>query len=95
MLEVIRRRERPVLSTSDVAEILGWSQDRVQRLAQAGRIPTEKVGGKYVFRRAEIERWIRGEKPPETVDLTALAEMLSMLLSGDLEIVVKVRRATR
>jgi PTS system nitrogen regulatory IIA component len=47
------------LTIQEVARMLGTDVRRVQRMAQRGQIPCQKVKGHYRFNRAEITEWLQ------------------------------------
>lgn len=48
-----------LLSTRETAALLGLSRQRVQELAQAGRLPSLLVGNSRVFRPEDVARFRR------------------------------------
>jgi excisionase family DNA binding protein len=79
----------PLLSSQEAAEILGWTQRQVQRLAADGVIPVRRRGRRMYFPREEFEAWCQGR---ERAEAQAAPDLLAQLLSGDIEIVVTLRR---
>ena len=61
------------MNMQDVAALLGMDQRRVERMAQRGQIPCQKVGGRYRFNRAEITEWLQQHLP--SLDSVNLADM--------------------
>jgi excisionase family DNA binding protein len=61
---VTESRQGQLISSSQVAELIGKSVRTVHRLAESGELPAVKVQGPsgvtatYVFDLAEVERWI-------------------------------------
>jgi len=49
------------LTIQDVARMLGADVRRVERMAQRGEIPCQKVGGQFRFNRAQITEWLQQE----------------------------------
>jgi len=47
------------LTIREVARMLGTDVRRVERMAQRGEIPCQKVGGQFRFNRAEITEWLQ------------------------------------
>jgi len=48
-----------------VSEVSGWlrmTPATIQRMAREGKLPSVKVGGKYRFRKGELEDWLYGQK---------------------------------
>jgi len=48
----------PLLTASDVAALLGVSEDWIYSESRAGRIPHVKLGRNVRFRRSSIDTWI-------------------------------------
>jgi excisionase family DNA binding protein len=48
----------PVMTISEVAEYLRIPRGSVYKLAQRGRIPCQKVGRHWRFRREAIDDWL-------------------------------------
>lgn len=48
-----------VVGSLRVAQLLGYTVDRVQRLAKEGKIPAFKVGGSWRFEKAALQEWIK------------------------------------
>jgi len=49
-------KEEKLITTKEVSEILGISEDKVSELAEKGEIPAYKIGGVYLrFKREQIE----------------------------------------
>ena len=47
------------LTVLEVARMLGADARRVERMAQRGEIPCQKVGGQFRFNRAQITEWLQ------------------------------------
>jgi PTS system nitrogen regulatory IIA component len=47
------------MTLQEVAKLLGADARRVERMAQRGEIPCQKVGGHFRFNRAEITEWLQ------------------------------------
>ncbi len=52
-----------LLTSGQIAEILGVSPRRVKKLLQDGRIPGAQRAGKYVVPRYHVERFAKVERP--------------------------------
>jgi excisionase family DNA binding protein len=52
------------LTSTEAAEYLGVSRQRVEQLGSAGVIPRERVGAFWVYRREELDRWRREIRQP-------------------------------
>ena len=48
----------PVMTITEVAEYLRIPRASVYKLAQQGRIPCQKVGRHWRFRREAVEQWL-------------------------------------
>lgn len=48
----------PVLTTSQVAELLSMNVQEVRRLSRDGRIPSRRIGKAYRYFRDEIVAWL-------------------------------------
>jgi excisionase family DNA binding protein len=57
---------QPWLDVRGAAEHLACPQSRVNALASAGRIPVHRDGSRLLFRREELDEWVRagGAKRP-------------------------------
>ena len=49
------------MTAQKVADYLHASHDLVYRLAQKGKIPASKVGGRWRFEREFIDRWMAAQ----------------------------------
>ena len=47
------------LTLKELAEMMGADARRLERMAQRGEIPCQKVGGQFRFNRAEITQWLK------------------------------------
>lgn len=54
-IEPIRRT---TLTTEEVAEYLGLSKDFVYTLCREKRLPHARIGGRLIFKRAAIDKYI-------------------------------------
>ena len=45
------------MSLEQVADFLHISKDEVEKLARRGKIPSEKIGARFVFRQIEVDAW--------------------------------------
>lgn len=52
----------PLLRASDVADHLGWSLQRVYRMAAQKRIPHVRIGRGIFFEGSELEDWIARQR---------------------------------
>ena len=48
----------PVMTVGEVAEYLRIPRGSVYKLAQTGRIPCQKVGRHWRFKREAVEKWL-------------------------------------
>lgn len=51
-----------ILDADEVAELLRLNEQTVKRLANRGELPGFKVGGRWRFRRQDIEDYIEEQK---------------------------------
>jgi predicted site-specific integrase-resolvase len=61
----VAANKEPFIGTATAAELLGWTQRRVQRAANTGQIPvvaTVEPDGRYLFKKAAIEELARRER---------------------------------
>ncbi len=56
-----KRDMSAVLTIGELAEYLKISKSTLYKLAQEGRVPGQKVGRHWRFRRATIDRWLDEE----------------------------------
>lgn len=101
----------PIRTAGQVGELLGLHESQVRRWAAAGIIPHYKSGSHYIFHRAEGSRWCddrqQQQGAPQRVEevrepaitlspgLGALPDLGKLLLDGEVELVVTVRRRAR
>ena len=57
------REFEPAMTVKDVAAYLNVDEKTIYRLVQRGVLPGFKVAGAWRFQRADIQRWIEGQKP--------------------------------
>lgn len=50
--------DQGVWDVKRLAEYLQFAEITIRRWAKAGKVPGFKLGGKWYFRRAEIEKWL-------------------------------------
>ena len=51
-----------VMTIDDLAAYIQVSKSSIYKLAQEGRVPAQKVGKHWRFRKAVIDEWLRGTK---------------------------------
>lgn len=51
-----------VMTLNEVAEYLRIPRSTVYKLVREGRIPGQKIGRQWRFRRAVVEQWLGDEK---------------------------------
>lgn len=51
-------RAKGVMTIDELAEYLQVSKSTLYKLAQAGRLPAQKVGKHWRFRKEAIDRWL-------------------------------------
>jgi len=54
------------LSLEETAAYLGMGKTALYSLAREGRVPTRKLGKKWVFEKAAVDVWLRANQPPES-----------------------------
>jgi len=50
------------LTVKQVADYLQLSVDLIYRLAQQGKIPVSKVGGRWRFKKDKIDQWMESQE---------------------------------
>lgn len=45
------------VSTLEAAELLGVSRDAVYRAARDGKIPSERIAGRYIIMLSDAQKW--------------------------------------
>lgn len=58
-------RERLLWTRQETAESLGISQRTLDRMREADRIPSVRVGGRVMFDPIDIRKWIDSQKELE------------------------------
>ena len=53
----------PILTTSEVAELLNMGIQEVRRLTREGRLPARRIGKSYRYFRDEIVAWLDLQTP--------------------------------
>ncbi len=53
--------ENRLLTTSEVANWLNMDETTVQRMSRNGELPGVKIGGRYRFRRPDLEEWLNNQ----------------------------------
>ncbi len=51
------------LTLEQIAEYLQMSTSSIYKMAQAGKIPSYKVGRQWRFKKEEIDKWVAKQKP--------------------------------
>lgn len=78
----------PLLSVKDVGKAFGISQSGVYRLIESGSLRPIKVGKRTLFERAEIDRYLAGQRASAKANETtasAAGQPAVILLSGGLD----------
>jgi excisionase family DNA binding protein len=52
-----------LLTTREVAEMLGFTMGTVQGWYERGELPGFRVGGRLRFRESEVEEWLEQKRP--------------------------------
>ena len=55
----------PILTLAEVAEYLRIPRTSLYKLAQQGRIPCQKVGKQWRFRKEALDRWLEADRSEE------------------------------
>lgn len=64
-----------VMTILEVSEYLRIPVSSLYRLAQAGKIPCQKVGRHWRFRREAIERWLEEPRTNNEVNLSSAGKV--------------------
>ena len=64
----MQSEEAPVMTVEEVAEYLRIPRSSLYKLAQEGRIPCQKVGRHWRFRREAVDRWLDARPPQRPAD---------------------------
>jgi excisionase family DNA binding protein len=59
------RTDPPVMTLIEVADYLRIPKASVYKLAQQGRIPCQKVGKHWRFRKEALDRWLEADRSEE------------------------------
>ena len=59
-----RRVTERLLTTRQLADVLGFAAGTVVDWAEAEKIPAFKIGGRLRFRLSEVEAWLRNRRGP-------------------------------
>lgn len=51
--------EHAAMSVKDVSIYLNLAKSTIYKLAQEGKLPGRKIGGRWRFSRAELDRWLQ------------------------------------
>jgi excisionase family DNA binding protein len=54
----------PALETADIAALLKCDTKTVERMARSGRLKAFKLGGRWRYRRQDIEAFMAGDGKP-------------------------------
>ena len=64
----MQTEEMQVMTVDEVAEYLRIPRSSLYKLAQEGRIPCQKVGRHWRFRREAIDQWLAARPPQRRGD---------------------------
>jgi len=64
----MQSEEVSVMTVDEVAEYLRIPRSSLYKLAQEGRIPCQKVGRHWRFRREALEQWLDARPPQQRND---------------------------
>jgi molybdopterin-binding protein len=77
--------QSPTLSVAEVSALLHLSVKHVQRLARAGQLPAQRVGRRWLFRRADIAALLGQPMAPAvaagTLDLSARNQLRATVVA--------------
>lgn len=59
------RTDPPVMTLIEVADYLRIPKASIYKLAQQGRIPCQKVGKQWRFRKEALDRWLEAHRSEE------------------------------
>ena len=51
------------MTVEDVAEYLQLSMDMIYKMAQQGKLPASKIGAQWRFKREEVDKWVKSQRP--------------------------------
>ncbi len=51
------------MTVKDLAEYLQLSTDLIYKMAQQGKLPASKIGVQWRFKREEIDKWVKAQRP--------------------------------
>ena len=63
----MKEQSDPVLTIEELSAYLKISRSTLYKLVSEGKIPSQKVGRHWRFRRAAIDRWLEETKAKNTV----------------------------
>ena len=74
--EMLQLEEAPkeVMSVAEAAEYTGYSKNYLYRLTSDHQIPHYKRGGKLVFNRAELDKWLLHDRVRTDEEVKAEAD---------------------
>lgn len=58
----MHEHDEDTMNVRQVARYLQLEKSTIYSWAQEGRIPAEKVGGRWRFRRADLDAWLEGHR---------------------------------
>ncbi len=72
--QLMDANDPPVMTIAEVAAYLRIPRGSVYKLAQQGRIPCQKVGRHWRFRREAVDRWLESVQQSARTEETARSE---------------------
>lgn len=51
------------MTVEDVAQYLQLSMDMIYKMAQQGKLPASKIGAQWRFKREEVDKWVKSQRP--------------------------------
>ena len=53
------------LTIDQIADYLQVSKEKIYKICQKGKMPVSKLGGQWRFDKAEVDGWVRKQRPKE------------------------------
>lgn len=72
-----RRNDLELMNVTEVAKLLNYKNNTVQRMAQAGRLPATKIGGEWRFDKKDIMALINRGKNAEALNAQRVDKKLA------------------
>ncbi|NQU44873.1 helix-turn-helix domain-containing protein [bacterium] len=62
-----------IFKVQELCRILGFSDEKIRRMFNAGEIPGFKIGSQWVATRTDLEKWLGEERVAEIFDSAKVA----------------------